>query len=57
MGYLGAVTFPVLPGQEDRVRNFEQEVAQHQGEWERLSNWPADQPPPSPPPMVFEWRA
>ncbi len=117
MGYLGAVVFPVLPGQEDRVRNFGEEVAQHQDEWERLNreaggwtqfamflqetpmgnfaintwelenpsevrgaftdsahdswwldyirdvfgldirNWPTDQPPPSPPPMVFGWRA
>jgi hypothetical protein len=116
MGYLGAVTFPIVPGQEDRVRNFGQEVAEHQDEWERLNreaggwtrfvmflqetpmgnfaintweledpskvrqafsdtpydswwldyirdvfgldirNWPSDQPPPSPPPMVFEWR-
>ncbi len=117
MGYLGAVVLPIIPGQEERVRNFAQEVAQHQEEWERLNreaggwtqfavflqetpmgnfaiqtwevedpssvrqsfgtspydswyqdylrdvhgvdlrNWPADQPPPTPPPMVFEWRA
>ena len=117
MGYLGAVVFPIVPGQEDRVRNFGDEVAKHQDEWERLNreagdwkhfamflqetpmgnfaintweledpskvrlaftdtaydqwwldyirdvfgldirNWPQDQPPPSPPPMVFEWRA
>jgi hypothetical protein len=112
-----AVAFPIVPGQEDRVRNFGQEVAQHQEEWERLNreaggftafhvvleewpgltvaihswevedpskmrtafidsphdawwldylrdvhgidlrNWPADQPPPTPPPLVFEWKA
>ena len=117
MGYFGAVALPVVPGQEDRVRNFGQELAQHQDEWERLNreaggytsfavflqespmgnlailtweaddpskirmsftdspydtwwldylrdvngldlrNWPADQPPPMPPPMVFGWRA
>ena len=117
MGYLGAVALPIVPGQEDRVRNFGQEVAQHQEEWERLNreaggfttwamflqetpmgnfaiqaweledpskvrqsftgsahdtwwldflrdvhgidlrNWSPDQPPPSPPPLVFEWRA
>ena len=116
MGHLGAVFFPIVPGQEDRVRNFGDEIAQHKEEWERLMrenggwkhfavflqetpmgnfaiqtwelddpsqvrqsfgdsaydawwldylrdvhnidvrNWPADQPPPSPPPMVFEWR-
>jgi hypothetical protein len=36
MGYLGAVAFPIVPGQEDRVRNFGEEVAKHQDEWERL---------------------
>jgi len=115
MGYHGAVFFPILPGQEDRVRNFGQEVAQHHDEWEGLNreaggftsfrvyfqetpmgnfaiqtwevqdpsrirsaftdsefdawwldylrdvhgvdirNWPPDQPPPTPPPMVYEW--
>lgn len=117
MGHLGAVALPVVPGQEDRVRNFGQEVAEHKAEWERLNaeaggytmyavflqetpmgnfaihafelddpskvrqlftdsahdtwwldylrdvngidlrNWPADQPPPAPPPLTFEWRA
>lgn len=37
MGYVGAAVFPVVPGQEDRVRNFGQEVGEHQEEWERLN--------------------
>jgi len=117
MGYFGAVALPIVPGQEDRVRNLGEEVAQHKEEWERLNheaggwksfamflqespmgnlaitiweledptqvrqsftgsahdawwldflrdvhgidirNWPSDQPPPTPPSMVFEWRA
>jgi hypothetical protein len=117
VGEFMAVAFQIVPGQEDRVRNFQQEVTQHQEEWERLNreaggftayrvvldkwsglnvaihsrevenpekvrmaftgsahdtwwldylrdvhgidlrNWPADQPPPTPPPLVFEWRA
>jgi hypothetical protein len=117
MAYLGASAFPVVPGQEERVRNFGQEVALHQEEFDRLNreaggwkhfavflqespmgnlaimtweledptkvrqaftdspydnwwldylrdvlgidirNWPSDQPPPSPPPQGFEWRA
>jgi hypothetical protein len=117
MGVRGVVALPIVPGQEDRVRNFGQEVAQHQEEWERLNretggwsrfeiflqetpmgnfaihsweledptkirqmftdsdydawwldylrdvngvdirNWPADQPPPMPPPLVYEWSA
>lgn len=116
MGYIGVAVLPVVPGQEDRVRNFGKEVAQHQEEWERLCreaggftrfsvflqetpmgnfalqtweledpgkvrqsftdsahdtwwldylrdvhgldlrNWPADQPPPTPPPLVFDWK-
>ncbi len=116
MGYLGAVALPVVPGHEERVRNFGKEVAEHQEEWERLNreaggwkhfamflqespmgnlaittwemedptavrqsftdsahdtwwldflrdvhgidirNWPPGQPPPAPPPLVFEWR-
>src|SRR5436309_26533 len=35
VGYFGAVALPVVPGQEDRVRNFGKEVAEHQEEWER----------------------
>ena len=37
MGMQGAVALPVVPGQEDRVRNFGQEVGAHQEEWERLN--------------------
>jgi hypothetical protein len=117
MSFMGAVALPIVPGQEHRVRNFGQDVEQHQEEWERLNReaggfssfrvflqetpmgnlalqvyeledptkvrtafttsahdewwldylrdvhgidlrtWPADQPPPTPPPMVFEWSA
>ena len=37
MGYFGAAALPIVPGQEDRVRNFAQEVAEHQEEFERLN--------------------
>jgi len=30
MGYFGAAALPIVPGQEDRVRNFAREVAEHQ---------------------------
>ena len=38
--YSGA--FPVLPGKEDRVRNFEQELAPHREEWDRLCSEAGD---------------
>jgi len=31
-----AGAFPVREGKEDRVRNFEQELAPHRAEWDRL---------------------
>jgi hypothetical protein len=37
VGYTGAVALSIVPGQEDRVRNFEQELAPHRQEWERLN--------------------
>jgi hypothetical protein len=36
MAYMGSGVFPVLPGKADRVRNFEQELAPHRAEFERL---------------------
>ena len=38
VGYIFSGAFPVLPGKSDRVRNFEQEVAPHREEWDRLSD-------------------
>jgi hypothetical protein len=37
MGIQIAVAFPVLPGQADRVRHFDEEIEQHTDEWERLN--------------------
>lgn len=37
MGVLIPAVLPVLPGQSDRVRNFEKELAPHREQWERLN--------------------
>jgi hypothetical protein len=37
MGMLGAAVFPVVPGREERVRNFGSEIAEHLAEFERLN--------------------
>ena len=37
MAYITAAAFPVLPGQSDRVRNFEQELKPNIEEFERLN--------------------
>ena len=36
MGYIVSGAFPVLPGKSERVKNFEQELAPHRAEWDRL---------------------
>ncbi|OEO31043.1 hypothetical protein VW23_018315 [Devosia insulae DS-56] len=36
MAYMMSAAFPVRPGKEDRVRNFEKELAPHRAEWDRL---------------------
>ena len=36
MGIIYGGTFPVLPGKEERIRNFANELAPHQAEWDRL---------------------
>lgn len=37
MGTLIPAALPVLPGQSDRVRNFEKEMEPHRAEFERLN--------------------
>ena len=37
MGVLIAAALPVLPGQSDRVRNFDRDLEPYREEWERLN--------------------
>ena len=37
MAYMASGAFPILPGKADQVKNFEQELAPHRAEWDRLS--------------------
>ena len=37
MGVLIPTVLPVLPGQTERVRNFQKELEPHRQEWERLN--------------------
>jgi hypothetical protein len=37
MGILIPAAIPVMPGQTDRVRNFQKELEPHRKEWERLN--------------------
>ena len=36
MGHVFSGAFPIRPGKSDRVRDFEQELAPHRQEWDRL---------------------